>query len=388
MTYQPIKPDFLYTFTPVPTLRYYSGLNAGGYYRFPLLTEVQKATPTDRLAPPIPDVLYHSSAADKPRPPLTPVIFSVLQPFKARGVYRLNDFPDLKYIFAGDVGDKYDASELTFDHDGGAADNSLVEVPSTYIYPASEVRKFENDNKAATTNAGTTTTTDPTDVSIDPASVFNRNKPVVVADVSSFLDNITKNSIWDTSNIKSIPKVANEPGMVSRDLAIKIGQALKAHCDKVMGSSSTKTLEEYIMHVLQLAVTYYTSTDTEFKESDYIDTEDKKRIRPGDVWAIIRETAVNTGYENPVRQYFAYFTPTVIQATLNGKLTPNQRVMASHGTPKRFFAYCYDFIRPNYEMMSNSALLAHNLSKQQAVRNKSSAVDHTLHNLYDARSTA
>nr|WNK15233.1 MAG: capsid protein [Grapevine leafroll-associated virus 3] len=222
-----------------------------------------------------------------------------------------------------------------------------------------------------------------TEVGVVPESeTLTPNKLVFEKDPDKFLKTMGKGIALDLTGITHKPKVINEPGKVSVEVAMKINAALMELCKKVMGSDDATTKTKFFLYVMQIACTFFTSSSTEFKEFDYIETDDGKKIYAVWVYDCIKQAAASTGYENPVRQYLAYFTPTFITATLNGKLMMNEKVMAQHGVPPKFFPYAIDCVRPTYDLFNNDAILAWNLARQQAFRNKTVTADNTLHNVF------
>nr|QBZ78432.1 capsid protein [Grapevine leafroll-associated virus 3] len=221
------------------------------------------------------------------------------------------------------------------------------------------------------------------DIGVVPESeTLTPNKLVFEKDPDKFLKTMGKGIALDLTGVTHKPKVINEPGKVSVEVAMKINTALVELCKKVMGSDDTTTKTKFFLYVMQIACTFFTSSSTEFKEFDYIETDDGKKIYAVWVYDCIKQAAASTGYENPVRQYLAYFTPTLITATLNGKLVMNEKVMAQHGVPPKFFPYAIDCVRPTYDLFNNDAILAWNLARQQAFRNKTVTADNTLHNVF------
>nr|AGG08744.1 coat protein [Grapevine leafroll-associated virus 3] len=222
-----------------------------------------------------------------------------------------------------------------------------------------------------------------TDIGVVPESeTLTPNKLVFEKDPDKFLKTMGKGIALDLTGVTHKPKVINEPGKVSVEVAMKINAALMELCKKVMGADDAATKTKFFLYVMQIACTFFTSSSTEFKEFDYIETDDGKKIYAVWVYDCIKQAAASTGYENPVRQYLAYFTPTFITATLNGKLVMNEKVMAQHGVPPKFFPYTIDCVRPTYDLFNNDAILAWNLARQQAFRNKTVTADNTLHNVF------
>nr|AFV67457.1 coat protein [Grapevine leafroll-associated virus 3] len=222
-----------------------------------------------------------------------------------------------------------------------------------------------------------------TEVGVVPESeTLTPNKLVFEKDPDKFLKTMGKGIALDLTGITHKPKVINEPGKVSVEVAMKINAALMELCKKVMGNDDATTKTKFFLYVMQIACTFFTSSSSEFKEFDYVETDDGKKIYAVWVYDCIKQAAASTGYENPVRQYLAYFTPTFITATLNGKLAMNEKVMAQHGVPPKFFPYTIDCVRPSYDLFNNDAILAWNLARQQAFRNKSVTADSTLHNVF------
>nr|ACF05264.1 coat protein [Pineapple mealybug wilt-associated virus 2] len=278
---------------------------------------------------------------------------------------------------------------------------SLTAPPKRFRVATSDVGKYYDSSKYRSVTGVATAERDrlpaieetellatiPTEASTDkgviPETVTrSSNKPEIVDDVSTLLLNPRKNVVLNIGSVKTVPKVVNQPGLISREIAIRIGEALKEHCKQVMGSDSSTDLATYFIHLIQLAITFSTSKNSEYKEFDYIETETQKKIYIKDVSEVVERAAMNSGYENPFRQYMRYFTSSSITLTLNGKITPNERTMAHHGVPKQFFAYTYDFIDPDYSLMNHSAINAYNLARIQAFKNKIASVNNTMHNTY------
>nr|UYR58742.1 coat protein [Grapevine leafroll-associated virus 3] len=222
-----------------------------------------------------------------------------------------------------------------------------------------------------------------TDIGVVPESeTLTPNKLVFEFDPDKFLKTMGKGIALDPTGVTHKPKVINEPGKVSVEVPMKINAALMELCKKVMGADDAATKTKFSLYVTQIAYTFFTSSSTEFKEFDYIETDDGKKIYPVSVYECIKQAAASTGYENPVGQYLAYFTPTFITATLNGPLVMNEKVMAQHGVPPKFFPYTFDCVGPTYDLFNNDAILAWNLARQQAFRNKTVTADNTLHNVF------
>nr|UYR58736.1 coat protein [Grapevine leafroll-associated virus 3] len=221
------------------------------------------------------------------------------------------------------------------------------------------------------------------DIGVVPESeTLTPNKLVFEKDPDKLMKTMRKGIALDITGVTHKPKVINEPGKVSVEVAMKINTALTDLCKKVMGADDAATKTKFSLYVMQIACTFFTSSSAEFKEFDYVETDDgKKGIRSVGV-DCIKQAAASTPYENPVRQYLAYFTPTFITATLNGRLVMNEKVMAQHGVPPKFVPYTIDCVRPSYDLFNNDAILAWNLARQQAFRIKTVTADNTLHNVY------
>nr|WCR39376.1 CP [Pineapple mealybug wilt-associated virus 6] len=303
------------------------------------------------------------------------------------GIYELVKENNKRVRVTPDIARKFVlTSELRFIKEGttDVELNQLPSIPAQYLY-----NSHQEAMASSASTSGVNKEKDATDVGVDPATVrLAPSRPRLVKDPMVFLDSLSKDIIIDFNDIKEKPKVINEPGLVSKDIALKINAALKELCGRIMGNTEPTTVSVFILHVLQLAITFSTSTSAEFKEYDYIDTPDGKRIFVEQVYSTIRSACTSTGYENPVRQYLQYYTATVVTCLLNGKLTPNEKVMAQHGVPPKFFPYTPDIVRPNYNMFNNNAILANNLAKQHAFKNKNVATDMTLHNVYQLQSKA
>nr|UYR58748.1 coat protein [Grapevine leafroll-associated virus 3] len=221
------------------------------------------------------------------------------------------------------------------------------------------------------------------DIGVVPESeTLTPNKLVFEKDPDKFLKTMGKGIALDLTYVTHKPKVINEPGKVSVEVAMKINTALTDLCKKVMGADDAATKTKFKLYVMQIACTFFTSSSAEFKEFDYVETDDGKKIFAVWVYDCIKQAAEATGYETPVSQYLAYFTPTFITATLNGKLVMNEKVMALHGVPPKYDPYTIDCVRPSYDLFNNDAILAWNLARQQAFRNKTVTADNTLHNVF------
>nr|AKC34952.1 capsid protein [Grapevine leafroll-associated virus 3] len=274
------------------------------------------------------------------------------------------------------------ASFLKYVKDGTQAElPGIAVVPEKYVFAtAALVTAAQEPLKQPTTQV-----VEPpeADIGVVPESeTLTPNKLVFEKDPDKFLKTMGKGIALDLTGVTHKPKVINEPGKVSVEVAMKINTALVELCKKVMGSDDTTTKTKFFLYVMQIACTFFTSSSTEFKEFDYIETDDGKKIYAVWVYDCIKQAAASTGYENPVRQYLAYFTPTLITATLNGKLVMNEKVMGQHGVPPKFFPYAIDCVRPTYDLFNNDAILAWNLARQQAFRNKTVTGDNTLHNVF------
>nr|AFP55712.1 coat protein [Grapevine leafroll-associated virus 3]AFP55715.1 coat protein [Grapevine leafroll-associated virus 3]AFP55721.1 coat protein [Grapevine leafroll-associated virus 3] len=274
------------------------------------------------------------------------------------------------------------ASFLKYVKDGTQAElTGIVVVPEKYVFAtaalataAQEPPKLPQAQVAEPPEA---------EIGVVPESeTLTPNKLVFEKDPDKFLKTMGKGIALDLTGVTHKPKVINEPGKVSVEVAMKINAALMELCKKVMGADDAATKTKFSLYVMQIACTFFTSSSTEFKEFDYIETDDGKKIYAVWVYDCIKQAAASTGYENPVRQYLAYFTPTFITATLNGKLVMNEKVMAQHGVPPKFFPYTIDCVRPTYDLFNNDAILAWNLARQQAFRNKTVTADNTLHNVF------
>nr|UYR58739.1 coat protein [Grapevine leafroll-associated virus 3] len=219
-------------------------------------------------------------------------------------------------------------------------------------------------------------------VVVRESETLTPNTLVFEKDPDKFLKTMGKGIALDLTGVTHKPKVINEPGKVSVEVAMKRNTALTDQCKKVMGADDAATKTKFFLYVMQIACTFFTSSSAEFKEFDYVESDDGKKIFAVWVYDCIKQAAASTSYENPVRQYLAYFTPTFITATLNGKLVMSEKVMAQHGVPPKFFPYTIDCVRPSYDLFNNDAILACNLARQQAYRNKTVTADNTLHNVF------
>nr|UYR58745.1 coat protein [Grapevine leafroll-associated virus 3] len=217
---------------------------------------------------------------------------------------------------------------------------------------------------------------------VPESETLTPNKLVFDEDPDKFLKTMGKGIALDLTVVTHKPKVINEPGKVSVEVAMKINTALTDLCKKVMGADDAAAKTNFFLYVMQIACTFFTSSSAEFKEFDYVETDDGRNIFAVWVYDCIKQAAASTGYENAVRQYLAYFTPTFITATLCGKLVMNEQVMAQHGVPPKFVPYKIDCVRPAYDLFNNDAILAWNLARQQAFRNKTVTADNTLHNVF------
>nr|UYR58722.1 coat protein [Grapevine leafroll-associated virus 3] len=271
---------------------------------------------------------------------------------------------------------------LKYVKDGTQAElTGLPVVPDKYVFATAALAT------AAIVPARPTTPPEqevPTaDIGVVPESVsLTPNRLVFEKDPDKFLKTMGKGIALDLTGVTHKPKVINEPGKVSVEVAMKINTALTDLCKKVMGADDAATKTKFFLYIMQIACTYFTSSSAEFKEFDYVETDDGKKIFAVCMYDCIKQAAASTGYENPVRQYLAYFTPTFITATLNIKLVMNEKVMAQHGVPGKFFPYTIDCVRPSYDLFNNDAILAWNLAFQQAFRNKTVTADNTLHNVF------
>nr|UYR58738.1 coat protein [Grapevine leafroll-associated virus 3] len=217
---------------------------------------------------------------------------------------------------------------------------------------------------------------------VPESETLTPNKLVFERDPDKFLKTMGKGIALDLTGVTHKPKVINEPGKVSVEVPMKINAALMELCKKVMGADDASTKTKFLLYVMQIACTFFTSSSTEFKEFDYIVTDDGKKIYAVWVYDCIKQAASSTGYEYPVSQYLAYFTPTFITPTLNGKLVMNEKVMAQHGVPPKFCPYTIDSVRPTYDLFNNDAILAWHLPRQQACSDKTVTADNTLHNVF------
>nr|UYR58727.1 coat protein [Grapevine leafroll-associated virus 3]UYR58728.1 coat protein [Grapevine leafroll-associated virus 3] len=217
---------------------------------------------------------------------------------------------------------------------------------------------------------------------VPESETLTPNKLVFEKDPDKFLKTMGKGIALDLTGVTHISKVINEPGKVSVEVAMKINTPLTDLCKKVMGADDAATKTKFFLYVMQIACTFFTSSSAEFKEFDYVETDDGEKLFAVWVYDCIKQAAASTGYENPVRQYLAYFTPTFITSTLNGKLVMNEKVMAQHGVPPKFNPYTIDCVRPSYDLFNNDAILAWNLATQQACRYKTLTADNTLHNVF------
>nr|UYR58733.1 coat protein [Grapevine leafroll-associated virus 3] len=274
------------------------------------------------------------------------------------------------------------ASFLKYVKDGTQAElTGIVVVPDQYVFAtpalataAQEPPKLPQAQVAEPPEA---------EIGVVPESeTLTPNKLVFEIYPDKFLKTMGKGIALDLTGVTHKAKVINEPGKVSVELAMKINAALMELCKKVMGADDAATKTKYFLYVMQIACTFFTSSSTEFKEFDYIQTDDGKKIYAVWVYDCIKQAASSTGYENPVRQYLAYFTPTFITATLNGKQVMIEKVMAQHGVPPNFLAYTIDCGRPTYDLFNNDAISAWNLPRQQAFRPKTVTADNTLHNVF------
>lgn len=294
---------------------------------------------------------------------------------KVNGLYEVINENNRKVVALPRQGDSYSTTELLrFIKDATPAEQGTYrELPANTIFSTEA-----NAAETLSVRGGGAT-----DVRVDPNSeVRPSGRPVVEKDPSKFLDTMSKNTILDISDTAFKPKVVAEPGMLSQEVANKVNAELKVLCQKLLGANDPQTLTNFVLLILQMAATFYTSRSSEHKEFDYLETPDGKRIYVEEVFNTIKHACVSTGYENPVRQYLAWFTPTIVTAMLNGKLTPNEKVMAQHGVPPKFFAYTLDCVRPSYNLFNNSAILAWNLARREAFKSKSTSSDNTLHNVY------
>nr|UYR58723.1 coat protein [Grapevine leafroll-associated virus 3] len=221
------------------------------------------------------------------------------------------------------------------------------------------------------------------DIGVVPESeTLTPNKLVFEKDPDKYLKTMGKGIALDHTGVTHMPKVINEPGKVSVEVAMKINTALTDPCKPVMGADDAATKTKFLMYVMQIACTFFTSSSAEFTQFDYVETDDGMKIFAVWVYDCIKQAAASTGYENPVSQYLAYFTPTFITATLNGRLVMNEKVMAQHAVPPKSLPYTIDCVRPSYDLFNNDAILAWNLARQQAFRNKTVTADNTLHNVF------
>ncbi|AFU08348.1 coat protein [Grapevine leafroll-associated virus 3m] len=276
---------------------------------------------------------------------------------------------------------------LKYVKDGTQAElTTLPVVPEKFVFATAALATaapIPGRAAPAAPAAQATTEVPETEVGVVPESeTLTPNKLVFEKDPDKFLKTMGKGIALDLTGVTHKPKVINEPGKVSVEVAMKINAALMELCKKVMGTDDATAKTKFFLYVMQIACTFFTSSSAEFKEFDYVETDDGKKIYAVWVFDCIKQAAASTGYENPVRQYLAYFTPTFITATLNGKLVMNEKVMAQHGVPPKFFPYTIDCVRPSYDLFNNDAILAWNLARQQAFRNKTVTADNTLHNVF------
>nr|UYR58730.1 coat protein [Grapevine leafroll-associated virus 3] len=270
---------------------------------------------------------------------------------------------------------------LRYVKDGTQAElTGLPVVPDRYVFATAALATAAIVPARPTTAPAQEVPT--ADIGVVPESeTLTPNKLVFDLDPDKFLKTMGKGIALDLTGVTHKPKVINEPGKVSVEVAMKINTALTDLCKKVMGADDAATKTKFFLYVMQIACTFFTSSSAEFKERDYVVTDDGKKIFAVWVYDCIKQAAASTGYENPVRQYLAYFTPTFITATLNGILVMNEKVMAQHGVPKKFFGYTIDCVRRSYDIFNNDAILAWNLARQQPFRNKTVTADNTLHNV-------
>nr|UYR58729.1 coat protein [Grapevine leafroll-associated virus 3] len=278
---------------------------------------------------------------------------------------------------------KYSKQELLkYVKDGTQAElTGLPVVPDKYVFATAALATAAIVPARPTTPRAQVVPT--ADIGVVPESeTLTVNKLVFEKDPDKFLKTMGKGIALDLTGVTHKPKVINEPGKVSVEASMKINTALTDLCKKVMGADDAPTKTIFFLYVMQIACTFFTSSSAEFKEFDYVETDDGKKIFAVWVYDCIKQAAASTGYDNPGRQYLAYFTPTFITATLNGKLVMNEKPMAQHGVPPNFFPYTIDCVRPTYDLFNNDAILAWNLARQHPFRNKTVTADNTLHNVF------
>nr|UYR58744.1 coat protein [Grapevine leafroll-associated virus 3] len=271
---------------------------------------------------------------------------------------------------------------LKYVKDGTQAElTGLRVVPDKYVFATAALATAAIVPARPTTPPAQVVPT--ADIGVVPESdTLTPNRLVYEKDPDKSLKTMGKGIALDLTGVTHKPTVINEPGKVSVEVAMKISTALTDLCKKVMGADDAATRTKFFLYVMQIACTFFTSSSAEFKEFDYVETDDGKTLFAVWVYDCIKQAAPSTGYENPVRQYLAYFTPTFITATLNGRLVMNEIVMAQHGVPPKSLPYTIDCVRPSYDLFNNDAILAWNLARQQAFSNKTVTADNTLHNVF------
>ncbi|AVN99306.1 coat protein [Pistachio ampelovirus A] len=219
-------------------------------------------------------------------------------------------------------------------------------------------------NVNASISASTTGLTTTTDIS----DIFNS------PNISKVLDLVTLGAPSMT--------VSNYPGLVASEDAIAASNSLREVCHRVTGSDGTEVLTPFLLGVLQLALTYSTVREATPKSTQVVVLATPRSDRLGyvDVRTGLYKTLDPKGYENPMRQYLRLFSATTVQALINGKLAPNEKVAMQHGVTKKFLPYSFDFLRPSYDFMTGNSALAWQLAQKVAFSRKQKSNQQEIHN--------
>nr|BDX29240.1 coat protein [Grapevine leafroll-associated virus 13] len=258
----------------------------------------------------------------------------------------------------------------TFVRNGTAADASLPGVPdAAYVVSSSTpapVRE-EVEDKGVVFEEKMTKISDPKDLFLKPS--LNQ-----VLDMTKF------------GSMLPLPTV--EPGLMADEDAHLVSEELMKLQQSIMHDTSNEAIAAFVLACFQVVVTYSTSEETELKEQygAVIGYGDKPVLTLKALYSTIRTAVSGKNYENPVRQYWRKFSPSIISASSVGKIKPNQKVLAQHGVVKRFASYCLDVLRPSYAYYNVRQIRAWQLAQREAFSAVASSNATTLHNTSELKS--
>lgn len=204
-----------------------------------------------------------------------------------------------------------------------------------------------------------------------------------VENAMELFDNLASNLVLSVKAFDGLlAKPAVEPGMMDAESTKAVSDSLRQYQMELMNDDSNEAITAFLLGFLQNLVTYYTShdVDTKLGFGVHLGYGDNIFLPYAQLKSRVESAVSGKGYDNPLRQYARMFTNTVINLINNGKLLPNYKVLIQHGVPKKFVAYCIDFLRPNYLTYNPNQIRAWQLAQQSAFDRKSSASTSTLHN--------